>query len=161
MLIRLNLYLNINTLKKLIMNEILEEKNKSNTCIKIANTFCLLATTIIIFFIYLSLNDKLSDVDELTKLASEFFRLSNNYMLETKPQIDNLIDRSLYLVNTTEYYLEEYSEDGLNIIFSLQKSINNFNTESQETIHNLNTLLISVNNTLNSLNNLIKELDYT
>ena len=65
------------------METTLEEK-KSDTCIKIANTFCLLATTVIIFFIYLSLNDKLSDVDELTNLASEFFRLSNNYMVETK-----------------------------------------------------------------------------
>jgi len=143
------------------MNETLEEKNKSNTYIKIANTFCLLATTIIIFFIYLSLNSKLSNVDELTKLASEFFRLSNNYMLETKPRIDNLIDNSLYLVNTTEYYIEEFYDDGFNIMYNLQESINNFNTESQDTIHNLNTVLISVNRTLNSLNNLIKELDYT
>ena len=81
--------------------------SKYDNYYKILNTISLIATSVIVFFIYLSLNDKLSDVKKLTVFASDFFEITNDLIIETKPQVNKMLHDSIYMVNTTQFLIKD------------------------------------------------------
>ena len=117
---------------------------KQNNYMNIINTLALCSMSIIIFFIYLSINQKLANVDKLVDFAEEFFEISNDYLVESKPEIDNLIYMGTNLAN-----------ESFTTLYQIQDTINLVDADYDNVITDIDSILVNINTTVNIINNLL------
>jgi hypothetical protein len=126
------------------MDDHLINNRKQNNYMNIINTLALCSMSIIIFFIYLSINQKLANVDKLVDFAEDFFKISNNYLVESKPEIDHLIYMSTNLAN-----------ESFTTLYQIQDTINLVDADYDNVITDIDSILININTTVNIINNLL------
>ena len=126
------------------MDDHLINNRKQNNYMNIINTLALCSMSIIIFFIYLSINQKLANVDKLVDFAEDFFKISNNYLVESKPEIDHLIYMGTNLAN-----------ESFTTLYQLQDTINLVDSDYDNVLTDIDSILININTTVNIINNLL------